>query len=168
MKQAILQALAIIIVAAAVGGLSNTIRSDDVPWISTKMSMQELKPVPADSLRDSTSAPFPILIHLEEVEKHRGKDAVIIDARLPESYAAGHIKGAVNIPFENLDPYQKVLSEIPKDTMLIVYCDGQDCDLSYDLSLYMIQHGYKRIFEYEDGWAEWSASGLPITKGGTP
>jgi len=168
MKSAVQQALVIVIVAVVIGGLSNVIRSDQVPWISTKMSMQELKPVMLDSLRDSTGASFPVLIRLEDVEKHRGQDAVIIDARLPESYAAGHITGAISIPFERLDSYQTVLSEIPKDTMVIIYCDGRDCDLSYDLSMYLIQRGYLRVFEYEEGWAEWSTSGLPVTKGGTP
>jgi rhodanese-related sulfurtransferase len=168
MRSIITQALVIIALAAVIGVLSNALRADHVPWIAQKRDITTVQVPPPDSAKVVPGSPYPILIKTEQVEMHRGKDAVVIDARLPELYAQGHIPGAVNIPFENLDSYQRALDAVSKDTTVIIYCDGGDCELSYDLAEYMIQHGYQKVFEYEGGWADWTSAKLPVTKGGKP
>lgn len=45
-------------------------------------------------------------------------DALIIDLRDPREYREGHIRGAVNIPFEMLPQYPM----FPMDVHLILYC----------------------------------------------
>ena len=45
--------------------------------------------------------------------------AAIVDVRQPSEYYAGHIKGAVNVPLNNIS---KMAKEIKKDTEVIVYC----------------------------------------------
>lgn len=45
--------------------------------------------------------------------------ALLIDVRTPGEYAAGHIDGAVNIPYDRI---ALELSDIPKDRPIIVYC----------------------------------------------
>ena len=45
--------------------------------------------------------------------------AAIVDVRQPSEYYAGHIKGAVNIPLNNISKMSKGLK---KDTDVIVYC----------------------------------------------
>jgi hypothetical protein len=47
------------------------------------------------------------------------KSAVFLDVRDPESFAAGHIPGAVNIPFALL---QNRLSELDPNQWIITYC----------------------------------------------
>lgn len=42
----------------------------------------------------------------------------IIDVRTREEYAEGHIAGAFNIPYDEINE----LIEFPKDTILFVYC----------------------------------------------
>ena len=42
----------------------------------------------------------------------------IIDVRTREEYAEGHIDGAFNIPYDEINE----LIEFPKDTILFVYC----------------------------------------------
>lgn len=46
-------------------------------------------------------------------------DALIIDLRDRGSYRKSHVKGAVNIPYEDLEEY----SAFPMSKMLIFYCD---------------------------------------------
>ena len=46
-------------------------------------------------------------------------DTLIIDLREPESYRRSHIKGAVNIPYEELSESPP----IPKEKLLVFYCD---------------------------------------------
>lgn len=45
----------------------------------------------------------------------------LIDARSPEEYAESHIDGAINVPHDQLDDYDRSLPASPDDTV-IVYC----------------------------------------------
>jgi len=45
--------------------------------------------------------------------------ASIVDVRQPSEYHSGHIKGAVNVPLDNIS---KITKMVKKDTEVIVYC----------------------------------------------
>jgi rhodanese-related sulfurtransferase len=45
--------------------------------------------------------------------------AVVIDVRSPESYKAGHIRGAINIPEPEI---AKRKDELPRDKKIVFYC----------------------------------------------
>lgn len=47
---------------------------------------------------------------------------MIIDVREPDEYSQGHVDGAVNIPPAEILAGAKQLSNVPKDTELILYC----------------------------------------------
>ncbi|MDO5426082.1 MAG: rhodanese-like domain-containing protein [Eubacteriales bacterium] len=47
------------------------------------------------------------------------QDTFLIDLRAPEEYAQGHVRGAVNIPYERL----KNTYLLPRERVLILYCD---------------------------------------------
>lgn len=47
------------------------------------------------------------------------KGAQLIDVRTPDEYRTGHLKGAINIPLQQL---QGSLSKIRKDKPVITYC----------------------------------------------
>lgn len=53
-------------------------------------------------------------------------DFVLLDVRGPESYAAGHIPGAVNLPHGRIT--ERNLASYPEDTLLVVYCNGPHCN----------------------------------------
>jgi len=170
MTSAIRQALIIVIISAVIGGFLNLIRADRVPWISTPASLMfidPINPIPPDSLKNM-SVVRPMGVVIDRLQEILGKEGVVIDSRLPEYYQEGHITGAVNIPFEEIDDYATKLAEIPQDTMVVLYCDGVDCDLAYDLAIYMIAVGYSNVYVYDGGWEEWSAAALPVSKGDTP
>lgn len=46
----------------------------------------------------------------------------VIDVREPEEFASGHVRGAINIPLQQLMNGDSRLDNIPKDANLIVYC----------------------------------------------
>lgn len=48
-------------------------------------------------------------------------DAVIVDVRTPEEYAAGHLDGAVNINLQS-GAFEDEISQLPADGEYIVYC----------------------------------------------
>lgn len=47
---------------------------------------------------------------------------ILIDVREPYEFAADHVKGAINIPPDQLMDGAKVLGDVPKDTELVLYC----------------------------------------------
>lgn len=60
------------------------------------------------------------LISMHDLERRREcRDCLIIDLRPPEAYAAGHVPGAVNLPFREYDRWSRLL---PKQKTLVLYC----------------------------------------------
>lgn len=60
-------------------------------------------------------------IPIREVDHYidRGYDMELIDLRDGASYERGHIKGAVNIPYGELEGS---ISRLPKEKLLVFYC----------------------------------------------
>jgi rhodanese-related sulfurtransferase len=65
---------------------------------------------------------------------------MIIDLRNNQSYQKSHIKGAVNLPYEEMDSW---IGTLPKDKLLIFYCarGGQSMMVCRNLE----PHGYKVV-----------------------
>lgn len=89
-------------------------------------------------------------------------NALIIDARNPEAYIKGHIPTAINIPFLDVFNYVETLHTIPRDTLLIVYCEGIHCELSRNLAQFLKGMNFTRIYLYHDGIEVWNAQNLPL------
>lgn len=53
-------------------------------------------------------------------------EGIIIDLRAPEEYEKSHIKGAVNVPYEEAER----LEFYPKDRPMVLYCDRGGASLS--------------------------------------
>ncbi len=74
-------------------------------------------------------------IRTNDIEKYIGRpDVFIIDLREQSEYNMGHIPGAINIPYEELDSYA---GNLPKG-LLIFYCDRGNISLmaARDLAKY--------------------------------
>ena len=48
-------------------------------------------------------------------------DSFLIDLRSREDYRTGHIKGAVNVPYEEFEEMQEY--DFPKRKILVLYCE---------------------------------------------
>jgi rhodanese-related sulfurtransferase len=89
------------------------------------------------------------------------KSAVVIDARNSEAYEKGHVPSAINVPFLNMFDYIAALSSMPADTLIIVYCEGINCELSSNLAASLKSMSFTRIFIYQDGIEGWQNANLP-------
>ncbi len=62
------------------------------------------------------------LAHSADVRFNGVKPAVIIDVRTPQEFAAGHVDGAVNIPYDQIDQGIASLKGLKKDSTILLYC----------------------------------------------
>lgn len=99
---------------------------------------------------------------VNEVTSMVGEGALIIDVRSPESYNKEHIKGALNIPLEEID---KRASEIPRDKPVIVYCGSVSCNASYFAARKLAAMGYDNVVRFVPGLKGWKEKGLPTERG---
>lgn len=88
------------------------------------------------------------------------KSLVIIDALSPESYAKAHIKGAISIPLAKLSD-EKVLKSLDKDKTYVVYCANKKCQASTKAAKILLANGFKKVFDYKAGMADWTGNKLP-------
>lgn len=95
--------------------------------------------------------------------------ALFLDARSPEQYAEGHIAGARNLPWEQFDArVDEVMRDVSRETLIIAYCDGENCGLGGKLAMALPAQGYVHTRVLIDGWALWQENLLPITTGVEP
>jgi rhodanese-related sulfurtransferase len=58
--------------------------------------------------------------------EHEPSGFVLLDVRSPQSYAAGHIAGAVSLPHGRIN--ERNLAAYPPQTLFVVYCSGPHCN----------------------------------------
>jgi rhodanese-related sulfurtransferase len=88
----------------------------------------------------------------EELRKRLADgEAVLVDVRPPEEFAAGHIEGARSIP---LDELEQRINELPLDREVIAYCRGPFCAYAHDAVRRFRRAGH-RSRRLREGWPEW-------------
>jgi rhodanese-related sulfurtransferase len=93
------------------------------------------------------------------VDEGRG---VLIDARAPEDFQKGFVRGARNVFGLEADQHFQELAPIPRDTLMVLYCNNPECHLGPMLAEFLKAIGFQRIVIYDDGWDGWVAAGLPV------
>lgn len=83
---------------------------------------------------------------------------VILDVRSPQEFAASHIPGAINIPYDQL-PARIVELPNASSQELVVYCvTGKRAQMAIDR---LREQGYSRLLHLRGDFQQWQASGLP-------
>ena len=97
---------------------------------------------------------------VKEVLK-KNKSIVILDVRTPEEFAAGHLKGAKNIDIKQPDAYSK-LDKLNTKTTYLVYCrTNHRSGMAVE---YMMQKGFKNVYQMMDGFPGWAANNFDSEK----
>jgi ArsR family transcriptional regulator len=92
------------------------------------------------------------------VSRLRDGLVTVLDVRSEDEFALGHLPGALNIPFAELE---RRLAELPANREVIAYCRGPYCVLSFEAVAALRMRGYV-VHRLEDGYPEWKAAGLPV------
>jgi rhodanese-related sulfurtransferase len=103
------------------------------------------------------------MISLEKAKDlYESQGVLFVDARHDFEYKMGHIRGAINIALKEIDTHRIQLEGTPKDKMLIVYCDGVECNSSIELALKLMELKFTNVKVFFGGWQEWKAKNFPI------
>lgn len=99
--------------------------------------------------------------------------AKMIDTRVANEFAEGHIKGAINVPYKeksakaadfdaSMDGFD--VSKLPSDknATIITQCNGAECWKSYKGASAAMKAGHKKVYWFRGGFPEWKAKGLPV------
>jgi 3-mercaptopyruvate sulfurtransferase SseA len=90
-----------------------------------------------------------------------GADIVIVDNNIPELYNAGHIKGAISLPWsENVIEDENFA--IPYGKTVVTYCDcGEGEGDSANVARQLLNFGLEDVRTLALGWSEWVKAGYP-------
>jgi len=88
--------------------------------------------------------------------------AILLDVRPRLEFEAGHLRGALNIPIDEL---QDRLNELPPGRQIITYCRGEYCLFADEAADLLRANGFN-VVRLEGGWPEWQAEGRPVQIGG--
>ena len=96
------------------------------------------------------------------VARLRADLVTLLDVRPEDEFELGHLPGALNIPFAELE---RRLGELPKGREVIAYCRGPYCVYADDAVRLLCARGLEAR-RLDVGFPEWRRAGLPVAAGG--
>lgn len=92
-----------------------------------------------------------------------GCDAfIVLDARSAEAYAYRHIPGAISFPHREMTA--ESVQRLPKNQLIVTYCDGIGCNGSTRAALKLAGFGFK-VKELIGGLDWWVRDGYGVETG---
>lgn len=85
----------------------------------------------------------------------KNENAVILDVRTPEEYAAGHIPNAILINY-NAPDFAARIDSLSKSKSYLVYCAAGG--RSAKASTIMSEKGFKDVYNLEGGFSQWNGA----------
>jgi len=85
----------------------------------------------------------------------------VLDVRPEEEFDLGHLPGAINIPFMELEAR---LAELPEGNEIVAYCRGPNCLFSLD-ALKLLRERGLAARHLENGLPAWKVARLPVEAG---
>jgi len=99
----------------------------------------------------------------EFTEAAKGRGALILDARSADAYAAGHIKGAVNLPFTDFTAASLARAIGDKNRPILIYCNNNFSNneppvitkavrlaLNIQTFINLVGYGYSNVWELNE------------------
>jgi rhodanese-related sulfurtransferase len=159
----------ILLVYATVLGLGiNYFHPNSIPYIGAyrDLSSGEGPIVPPSAVKGDP--PF-IAIDVAQMEHQMG-GTLFVDARDSMEFNCGTIPGSINIQFdylpaENLSSFiDSSLGNVAKNKPIIVFCSGEECDLSLHLARNLQSFGYTSVSIFFGGAREWEKFELEVER----
>jgi len=87
--------------------------------------------------------------------------AVLVDALSPEEFNKSHLPGAINIPADRVaELAPRLLPD--KNAFVVTYCLNFTWKLSEQVARELVNLGYRKVADYQEGKQDWMKGGLPL------
>ena len=158
--------LLILSIVLALG--SNLVLPNDIPLVGDYRDISSSgEPIvpPSAELGDP---PF-ININRARLEFDFGT-ALFLDSRSQEEFECGTIQGSINIPFEDMpegdltEYLDSAFAGAAFDQTIIIYCSGEECDLSLYMGRFLNTSGYTNVMIFFGGSREWERAGFEVER----
>lgn len=164
-KRTVLQALLIILLSGVVGILYNAASSRGISLIGHWAEADSTGFLVPLSYQEGDS----LITLAEAITKYQSQNTIFLDARYKEDYELGHVRGAINLSFDDFyGLLPEVEERLSKEKEIVTYCGEIDCDISLFLGRLLKEEGYERVMVMVQGWEGWVNAGLPTSKGPNP
>lgn len=151
----LIQASIILVVSSLVGMGLNLVSSKPLPWIYVPPPEVEVSGIKVP------------LIDEEAARKLFGKPTtVFVDTRTEEDYSKGHVQGSVFLPAHDdmEERFMAVEPLLPRESQLILYCYGPQCEMAEEVARFLAQLGYRQISIMSAGYRAWEKAGYPVER----
>ena len=99
---------------------------------------------------------------LKKMIEAKRTDFLVVDVQPKGVYDVGHVKGAVNFPW---DSDLKSAGDLPQNKTLILYCDCAHEEDATDVATQLMEKfGYRNVKLLDGGWTKWQQAGYPVDK----
>lgn len=151
-----------------------TPRASEVPPVGSNARPEKPEVVPERLEKPTTSdvpkaTPKPMPeghITIAQAGALYDQQAFFVDARRKEVYVEGHVAGAFRADMASFKSSTPAwVSGLPKDMILVVYCNGGDCDESEHVAQMLNGSGFTAVYIMHDGFPGWKAAELPVETG---
>lgn len=164
---AIKQGLILLVLSAVCGLGLNLISPRSIDFIGAYRDLSSGDGPVVPPAAEAGDPPF-IDINVAQMEHGTGRP-LFIDCRDSEEFMCGTIPGSINIPFEYLPDdldayYDSVFNDLSKDSPMILFCSGEECDLSLHLGRNLQDYNFTNISIFFGGSREWEKSGLEMER----
>ncbi len=88
----------------------------------------------------------------------QGRPVTLLDVRAADEFVAGHIKGAINIHYDQVASMAK---QLPHDEPIVLYCI-HSAHRAPEAAKTLRQLGFQNAYVMEGGVVAWQAAGFPI------
>jgi len=105
-------------------------------------------------------AGFPDISHEELLKAVAAKTVTVIDVNGTESFAQGHIAGAIDFAASQ----EKLASVLPADkgALIVAYCGGPTCKAYKQAAKAATKLGYTNVKHYSAGISGWKKANGPL------
>ncbi len=154
--------MALIVSLALVAALAvNSLSPNGIPLISTRGVQQ---------CQDTTADPAgKTLVEIETIDVFSARQlfetggVLFVDARGPEFFKNGHIRGAVSL---QPDRFEQAIGRFRQTcqpaTRIVIYCYSQECPEGHELAHRLAASGYTAVSVMIGGLVAWEQEGLPV------
>jgi rhodanese-related sulfurtransferase len=146
-RSSLRQSVGLIIIA--LGALGSYRLSNPAGFLSSQPAIA--------AIQDSHFGSFLPKVKTEEMTQLLDMPGVsVVDARLPNDFKAGHLKGAINVPVgSNPKQCQEAMASVPKEFRIVVYSHSNGCPYGGQVAKKLFALGYRNILLFNGGWVEW-------------